>query len=145
MSYITLEEDKLDSIKESLLLALKNVEVLLTAVEVRRNAPFSKMAKAEQLDHVLTGMGSFFQLPVDGLFTPRRRSAETRRKKYAAKILTKYSSFTQGEIKELLCYGERSSIANAIDKLDEWLLPKPFGDEIIKQEWDNLLLHLRIG
>jgi chromosomal replication initiation ATPase DnaA len=142
--YITLEEDKLEGIKESLTLALKYVNVLLTSVEIKKTAPFSKMSKADQLEHLKTGMSSFFNVPVDSLFSNRRQAYLTKRKKFAAKILSCYSTYTQEEIADILHYSERSSVSNAIDKLDEWLLPKPFGDDSIKKEWDNLLLHLRI-
>ena len=143
--YITLEEDRLQGIVESLTTALKHANTLLTSIEVRKQAPFSKLTKEEQLRHVLSGMSSYYRIPEEDLFSHRRTAAFTRRKKYAATILSKYSSFNQDEIAELLHYTERSSVSNAIAKLEEWLCPKPFGDEEVRREWDGLMLHLKIS
>ena len=143
--YITLEEDRLEGIVESLTTALKHANTLLTSIEVRRNAPFSKLSKEDQLKHVLSGMSSFYKLPEGELFSYRRKKEFTKRKKFAAKILGDYSSHNQDEIATLLHYTERSSVSNAINRLNEWLEPKPFGVDEIKREWDGLMLHLKIS
>ena len=143
--YITLEEDRLQGIVESLTTALNHANTLLTSIEVRKNAPFSKMSKEEQIRHVISGMSDYYHIPEDRLFSTSRTAAYTKRKKFASKILGDYSSANQDEIAELLHYSERSSVSNAIAKLDEWLCPKPFGDEEIRREWDGLMLHLKIS
>lgn len=143
--YISLEEDRLQGIVESLTTALKHANTLLTSIEIKRQAPFSSKPKEEQIRHVISGMSEYYHIPEDMLFSTSRKAAYTKRKKYAAKILGDYSSANQDEIAELLFYTERSSVSNAIAKLDEWLCPKPFGDEDVRREWDGLMLHLKIS
>jgi chromosomal replication initiation ATPase DnaA len=143
MRYISLEMDRLMGIKNDLESSLSRINDIIALQEIRDNMPFDQMSKDDKKEYVLNGMAKFFGIHKDKLFSSSRHKSITIRKKYAAKLLTKYVGYNQDDIFELLGYTNRSSVSNAIDKLEEWLSPMPFGADEIKEEWDNLLLHLK--
>lgn len=139
-----MEMDRLVGMRDDLTNALSRINDLITLQDIKDNMPFDKMSKADKKEYILDGMSTFFGISKDRLFSSFRHKPVTTRKKYAAKLLSQYAGFIQEDLFELLGYTERSSVSNAIAKLDEWLLPKPFGNDEVKDEWDNLLLHLQL-
>ena len=144
MRYMSLEMDRLVGMKDDLTRALSRINDLIALQDIKDNMPFDKMSKDDKKEYILNGMSKFFGIPKDRLFSSFRHKPVTTRKKYASKLLTQYAGFIQEDLFEMLGYTNRSSISNAIDKLDEWLLPKPFGNDEVKEEWDNLLLYLQL-
>jgi hypothetical protein len=144
MRYMSLEMDRLVGMRDDLRNALSRIDDLIKLQDIKDNMPFDKMSKEDKKEYILNGMSTFFGIPKDRLFSSLRHKPVTTRKKYASKLLTQYVGIVQEELFEMLGYTNRSSVSNAIDKLDEWLLPKPFGNDEVKEEWDNLLLHLQL-
>lgn len=143
MSYMSLETDRLMGMKKDLENALSRINDLITFHELKDNMPFDMMNKEDKKEYIFNGMSKFFGIERKMLFNKLRHRPITTRKKYAAMLLNKYAGYIHEELFEILGYTNRSSVTNAIGKLEEWLLPKPFGDDKVKREWDNLLLHLK--
>jgi chromosomal replication initiation ATPase DnaA len=144
-NYISVEADKLQETKQRLTEALLLVDTLIKMEDSKANPVFEFMTQQQRIEHIMDGVADFFQIPRDQLKTSRRHSNRTIRKKYISALLAKYANVRQEIIADMLGYGERSSVSNAIDKLDTFLAPKPFGEEVVKEEWKNLLLHLKLN
>jgi chromosomal replication initiation ATPase DnaA len=143
--YITIEEDKLRSIKESLTGAMLLVDTMIRMEEDKRDKAFLNMNSKERVDHILNGASEYFHVTRENLTSPRRYGDIALRKKFLCLLLSKYAKITQDEIAFIIGYKERSSVSNAIDALEGFLAPSPFGVPDIKDKWQGLLAHLKIA
>ena len=125
-------------IKRSL---LKQVEKIDKLLEDERPA-FEKLTISEQVEYILNGVCDFWGIEMKELLKKNNRVAY--RRSYAAVLLRDYTGLINADIARELKYSNHSTALSAINKMDDKLSNKVYGDSRVRAIYENLIDYLEL-
>jgi len=126
------------TIKRSLLKQIEKIDKLL---EDEKPA-FEKLPQSEQVEYILYGVADFWDIGLKDLLKKTRVMASKRN--YAAILLRDYTDLTNADIARELRYTNHSTAWTNIDKMDDKLSNKVYGDSRVRAIYENLIDYLEL-
>lgn len=135
------EAERITAIREHLTDQVKKYDRLLLDLEKTSPPPVIRILSRNE---IINGLCNFYKIDIDDL-TKRSRGKNTiKRRKFAIRLLRKYTNTTLSQIAEIMHYKEHATVIHHLRTTDDMLSEDVYGDRDFKIEYAELLNYLHI-